>query len=49
MRRGKNIVKSVWKDDGSRIMLVGQSDHFKDQWPASRNKMQANLVMPGKG
>ena len=46
-RRGKNLYKSVWKDDTVRTMMVAQVDNFKEKWPAARNKIQANLFPPG--
>lgn len=44
-RRGKNVYKSIWKNDTVRLLITGQVDNFKSKWPSGRNKIQANLNM----
>ena len=47
-RRGKNIYKTVWKDETVRTMVAAQVTNFKGKWPKAKDKIQANLLPPGQ-
>ena len=43
-RRGKNIMKSIFKDEGTRVAITACVDAFKEQWtPDTMPKRQSVL------